>query len=86
VYLNLQQNGSLHQVHNVGGWGYDASSENPDLGRGEYYDESLVSLQPNGILRLSATKLSSTYSCYDGNTLRTFTWKSGMIQTKNRLG
>ena len=67
------------------GWGYEtdrSKQPNINLDRGEYYDPTQVSLPGGGILRLSAKKLPALYSCYDGNTLRTFKWKSGMIQTK----
>lgn len=88
---NINQLSNVWQFHHDDpgwGWGDNYNSETNTTTFGEYYDQSSVSIQPGGILRLSAEKVpggstpiwSDWYSAY-----RYPKYKSGMIQLKKNL-
>lgn len=72
-------------VHDDPGWGWGDVTVNNSIKYGEYYDESQVSIQPGGILRLTATKLNEIHPVWSEwlQANRYPKYKSGMIQLRS---
>ncbi|WP_291086690.1 glycoside hydrolase family 16 protein [Flavobacterium sp. BFFFF1] len=64
---------------------YKDPATNQYISWGEYYNESQVSLQPGGIVRLTAQKLSTPYTCVWAGRTRNCSYVSGLLVTKTNV-